>query len=126
MKQQEEDDKEEEKQLEQHIELMSEKESDENIKEKITPETDIRLRHLKQDIPGAKLKHVEFELKKIALVKQCVLPQDLLEEYSIELVKKYYLRILVEHAGLIKKTIEKRLLRHDSVISTLSIAEYVG
>lgn len=107
LKQQEEDDEAEEKLLEQNIELISEKETNENIKEKITPETDVRLRHLKQDIQGAKLKHVEFELKKIALVKQCVLPQDLLEKYPIELVKKYYLRILVEHAGLIKRRSKK-------------------
>jgi hypothetical protein len=107
LKRQEEDDEAEEQPLEQHLDMTSEKETDESVKEKITPETDVRLRHLKQDIPGAKLEHVEFELKKIALVKQCVLPQNLLEEYPIEQVKKYYLRILVEHAGLIKRRSKK-------------------
>lgn len=104
LKQQEEDDQTEDRLLENNVESLTE---EDNEKEKITLETDVRLRHLKQDIPGAKLKYVEFELKKMALVKQCVLPQDLLEEYPIEMVKKYYLRILVEHAGLIKRRSKK-------------------
>lgn len=78
-----------------------------NAEEKITPQTEVKLRHLKEDIRSAKLKHVEFELKKLAVMEQFELPHTLLEQYPNDLVKKYYLRILVEYTGLIRRRPKK-------------------
>lgn len=60
---------------------------------------DIKFKHLKKDIPGAKLKNVLFELEKIAKLRQLNLPDKLLHNISMKLLKKYYTRVLAEPPG---------------------------
>lgn len=58
--------------------------------------SEIKFKHLKRDIPGAKLKHVEFEIRKIIQLKQLNLPNELLSNFSRKLIRKYYDRIFAE------------------------------
>jgi TnpA family transposase len=75
--------------------------------DKISAQTEVKLRHLKKDIAGAVLKNIAFELKKIAVIKQMELPHDLLEKHTHSLIKKYYLRISIEQPSLILRRPEK-------------------
>lgn len=59
----------------------------------------IKFKHLKHDIPGAKLKNVVFAIEKINLFRQLQLPQQLLSNLSIKLVHKYYTRVMAELPG---------------------------
>lgn len=64
---------------------------------------EIRFKHLKQDIPGAKLKNVTHAIQKINYLKQLELPKDLLCNISIKLINKYYTRVLTEHPSNIRR-----------------------
>jgi len=55
----------------------------------------IKLRHLKKDAAGAKLKHVNFEIKKLDCIREIRLPA-LLQNISRKCLQKYYLRIVAE------------------------------
>ncbi len=59
----------------------------------------ITFKHLKKDIPVAKLKNVLFEINKIGRLRQLQLPNKLLDDLSQKLIKKYYDRILAEPPG---------------------------
>ena len=63
---------------------------------------EIRFQHLKQDVPGAKLKNVAHAIQKINYLKQLELPKDLLSNLSIKLINKYYTRVLTEHPSNIR------------------------
>ena len=56
----------------------------------------VKLKDLKKDAPGAKLKYVTFEINKIDHLKQLKLPNELLSNLSRKLVRKYYDRTLSE------------------------------
>jgi hypothetical protein len=56
----------------------------------------IKFKHLKKDIPGAKLKNISHAIQKITCLKQLMLPEDMLSDLSIKLIKKYYLRVMAE------------------------------
>ncbi|PIZ05248.1 MAG: Tn3 family transposase [Gammaproteobacteria bacterium CG_4_10_14_0_8_um_filter_38_16] len=60
-------------------------------------EFEIRFRHLKQDIPGAKLKNVALAIQKVNYLKKLRLPKELLSNLSSKLINKYYTRVLTEH-----------------------------
>jgi hypothetical protein len=65
--------------------------------EKINPEVDesnFRLRHLKKDLAGVKLKHVDFEIKKLRHIRSIPLPAELFGTASRKLIQKYYARIM--------------------------------
>jgi len=66
-------------------------------------EIEIKFKHLKQDIPGAKLKNVALAIQKINYLKQLKLPNDLLSTLSIKLINKYYTRVLTEHPSNISR-----------------------
>jgi TnpA family transposase len=69
------------------------KDEDESAIENIS---EIKFRHLKQDIPGAKLKNVAFAIQKIDYLQQLRLPKNLLSNLSIKLIDKYYTRVMAE------------------------------
>lgn len=54
----------------------------------------VSLRSLKSDIAGVQLKHVAFEIKKLALIRSAPVPDDLFDGVSRKHIKKYYLRIM--------------------------------
>ena len=58
--------------------------------------SEIKFRHLKQDIPGAKLKIVAFAIQKINYLQQLKLPIKLLSNLSVKLIDKYYTRVMAE------------------------------
>ena len=58
--------------------------------------SEIKFRHLKQDIPGAKLKNVAFAIQKINYLQQLKLPKNLLSNLSVKLIDKYYTRVMAE------------------------------
>ena len=60
-------------------------------------EFEIRFRHLKQDIPGAKLKNVALAIQKVNHLKKLYLPNALLSNLSAKLINKYYTRVLTKH-----------------------------
>ena len=66
--------------------------------EDINAESDINgsvtLRCLKSDIAGVQLKHVVFEIKKLALIRSVPVPDGLFDRVSRKHIKKYYLRIM--------------------------------
>jgi len=64
---------------------------------------EVEFKHLKKDIPGAKLKHVSFEIKKMYRLKKLVHPEKLINTLSRKLVKKYYTRVLAEPPGDIER-----------------------
>lgn len=74
--------------------------TDEAIKDEDEPEleniSEIKFRHLKQDIPGAKLKNVAFAIQKIKYLQQLKLPKNMLSSLSIKLIDKYYIRVMAE------------------------------
>lgn len=75
--------------------LLSDDEESDNESE---PEdlSHIKFKHLKQDIPGAKLKNVAFAIEKINYLHQLQLPENILSKISIKLIKKYYMRVMAE------------------------------
>ncbi len=79
---------------------------DETISEE--NELTIRFRHLKQDIPGAKLKNVAHAIEKITCLNKLALPKEILANLSPKLLNKYYVRVLTEHPYNIR--------RHDPAI----------
>lgn len=54
----------------------------------------IELSELKNDIPGVRLKNVNFALDKIALLKQITLPKSIVDLVDRKLLLKYYDRIM--------------------------------
>jgi TnpA family transposase len=74
--------------------------TDEVIKDEdeseLESKSEIKFRHLKQDIPGAKLKNVAFAIQKINYLQQLKLPQNLLSNLSAKLINKYYTRVMAE------------------------------
>lgn len=66
-------------------------------------ELTIRFRHLKQDIPGAKLKNVAHAIEKISCLNQLALPVEKLSQLSPKLLNKYYLRVSTEHPYNIRR-----------------------
>ena len=56
----------------------------------------IKFKHLKQDIPGAKLKNVEFAINKINYLRKLQLPENILSNIAIKLINKYYTRVMAE------------------------------
>jgi TnpA family transposase len=64
--------------------------------EKIDDILDIKLRHLKTDVAGAKLKNVESEINKLNRIRQIPLPKNLFDTLSRKLLQKYYTRIMAE------------------------------
>ena len=82
------------------------KDNDETISEE--NELTIRFRHLKQDIPGAKLKNVAHAIEKITCLNKLALPKEILANLSPKLLNKYYVRVLTEHPYNIR--------RHDPAI----------
>ena len=59
----------------------------------------IKFKHLKQDIPGAKLKHVAFAIEKIDFLIGLQLPEKSFSQLSIKLINKYYTRVMAELPG---------------------------
>ncbi|WP_341789694.1 Tn3 family transposase [Rickettsia endosymbiont of Polydrusus tereticollis] len=55
----------------------------------------IELSELKNDIPGVRLKNVNFALDKIALLKKITLPKSIVDLVDRKLLLKYYDRIMV-------------------------------
>lgn len=64
---------------------------------------EIIFKHLKQDIPGARLKNVEFSIRKINCLKTLKLSTDFISALSIKLINKYYNRILTDHPSNIRR-----------------------
>lgn len=54
----------------------------------------IKLRHLKRDVAGVKLKHVHFEIKKLRHIRSIGLPIPLFYGASRKMAQKYYTRIM--------------------------------
>lgn len=77
------------------IENDNDEENESNADE-INDEFTIKFKHLKKDIPGAKLKNVLHAIQKIECLKQLALPEDLLFSFPIKLIKKYYQRVMAE------------------------------
>lgn len=64
---------------------------------------EIKLRQLKKDTPNAKLKHVEFELRKLNQLKSLFLPIQAFQAVSRKYLQKYYARVLAESPSHIIK-----------------------
>ena len=62
----------------------------------INDDSEIKFKHLKIDIPGAKLKNVSRAIQKIDCLKQLDLTVDALFSLSEKLIKKYYQRVMAE------------------------------
>ena len=69
----------------------------------INGELKIKFKHIKTDIPGVKLKNASRAIQKIDCLKQLALPEDLLFCLSTKLIKKYYMRIMAERPGDLRK-----------------------
>ena len=54
----------------------------------------IKLRYLKKDLAGVKLKHVKFEIEKLKHIQSISVPSDFFATLSRKLLHKYYIRIL--------------------------------
>src|SRR6185437_7397594 len=85
--------------------LMDELLSDdvESDGDEVNDDSEIKFKHLKIDIPGAKLKNISRAIQKIACLKQLDLPIDLLSSFSEKLIKKYYQRIMAERPSGMKE-----------------------
>jgi hypothetical protein len=55
----------------------------------------IKFQHLKKDLAGVKLKHVDFEIKKLASIRNISLPTQSFNTTSRKLLQKYYIRIMI-------------------------------
>lgn len=75
-------------------ELLSE--DTESCDDETNNDSEIKFRHLKMDIPGARLKNVLRAIQKIDCLKQLDLPLDVLSILSEKLIKKYYQRVMAE------------------------------
>src|SRR3990167_8074348 len=73
--------------------LFDDTESDDD---EVNDDSEIKFKHLKIDIPGAKLKNVFRAIQKIDCLKQLHFPLDVLSSLSEKLIKKYYHRIMAE------------------------------
>lgn len=62
----------------------------------IDDEIKIKLKHIKIDIPGAKLKNVYRAIQKIDFLKKLDFPVELLSVLSTKLIRKYYTRVMAE------------------------------
>lgn len=71
-------------------------EDDESISNEEKNRPEIKFQYLKKDIPGAKLKNISHAIQKINYLKQLILPENLLSDFAIKLIKKYYLRVMAE------------------------------
>jgi TnpA family transposase len=78
--------------------LMDELLSDdaESDDDEINDASEIKFKHFKIDIPGAKLKNVFRAIQKIDCLTRLNLPADVLSGLSEKLIKKYYQRIMAE------------------------------
>lgn len=56
----------------------------------------IKLRHLKKDIAGAKLKNVKFEIDKLTMIRKIKVPTPVFDTISRKQHLKYYTRIMAE------------------------------
>jgi TnpA family transposase len=70
--------------------------------EKEKPER-IKLWDLKKDLRGVKLKHIQFELKKLACLREIKLPMGTLKGLHRKTLEKYYARILAAFPGNIRE-----------------------
>lgn len=70
--------------------------------DQVKPLLDIMLRHLKKDIAGRKLKHVNFEIDKLNRLRMLKIPTSIFGNVSRKVIKKYYTRILAELPSNIK------------------------
>jgi hypothetical protein len=59
-------------------------------------DSEVMFRHFKKDIPGAKLKYIEFEIKKLNRLKEIKISGKIFFSLPRKLLKKYYDRILAE------------------------------
>ena len=64
---------------------------------------EIKLRQIKQDLRGVKLKHIELELKKLQCLRNIDLPPAMFEGLHRNLLEKYYSRILAALPGNIRE-----------------------
>ncbi|MBA3723150.1 MAG: Tn3 family transposase [Parachlamydiaceae bacterium] len=55
----------------------------------------IKFQHFKKDLAGVKLKHVDFEIKKLASIRSVSLPTQSFNTTSRKLLQKYYIRIMI-------------------------------
>lgn len=84
--------------------------------EQVNNYSEIKFKHLKKEIPGAKLKNVNFEINKITQLRKLNLPNQLLSNFNPKLIKKYYDRILTEPPG--------DILKHKPITKYASFALY--
>lgn len=61
--------------------------------------SNIKFKHLKQDVYGLKLKDAILAIEKVDFLSQLKLPVQLLSQLSIKLVNKYYTRVMAELPG---------------------------
>ena len=76
--------------------LLSDDEVSEDEPDNIS---NVKFKHIKHDIPGAKLKNVVFAIEKIDFLRQLKFPLQLLSNLSEKLMKKYYTRVMAELPG---------------------------
>lgn len=91
---------------------LTDSEQDDQVK----PLSEIRLRHLKKDVAGTKLKHVNFEIDKLNRIRAINIPTHLFGKTSRKFIQKYYTRILADFPSSIK--------RHDSKIRYATMAAF--
>ncbi len=92
------------------MDLLFDKEDDSTRESEAEKEPkSLKLWDLKKDLRGVKLKHIEFELKKLQALREIVVPVDVLKGLSRKTLDKYYTRILASFPGNIREFIpEKR------------------
>jgi len=83
----------------QKIDCLIEIDSDNSSTEK----GELKLKHIKKNIAGAKLKTVQFELEKLACLRALDIPKSTFKNFSRHLIKKYYARILAERPSRIQE-----------------------
>jgi hypothetical protein len=77
--------------------LVDDSEHDDDINDsKVNDELKIKFKHIKTDIPGAKLKNISRAIQKINCLKQLILPEEFLSSFSTKLIEKYYTRVRAE------------------------------
>ena len=62
--------------------------------EKISEDGIISLSELKNDIPGARIKHVNYAIKRIELISKIKIPKSILENINRKVLVEYYDRIM--------------------------------
>jgi hypothetical protein len=78
------------------IDALLEEDSDVDNEDQEANIDEIKLRYLKKDVAGAKLKHVNAEIQKLDCIRAISLPTSLLQDVSRKCLQKYYLRIMAE------------------------------